>query len=177
MKNRKAGEPRNAHRRRTAVALVAIGCALAVGACGSSARPHGTGAGGGPLLKLAECMRSHGVPDFPDPRATGGLVIPSNINPDAPVFMSARQQCNRVVPGAAGPGAASSESRKLAFLKLAQCIRRHGLSNFPDPTSHPSPSGGGNALGGGGVFLVVPNPLTPAFKHAASACGFSVPSG
>ncbi len=177
MENRKAGKARNAHRRRTAAALVAIGCALTVGACGSSARPNDAGAGGGPLLKLAQCMRSHGVPNFPDPRATGGLVIPSNINPNAPAFVSAQQQCNRLVPAAAGPGSALSESRKLGFLKLAKCIRGHGLPNFPDPTTKPSPASGGNAVGGGGVFLVIPDPSSPAFKHAASACGFRLPAG
>jgi hypothetical protein len=27
------------------------------------------------------------------------------------------------------------------------------------------------------VFLLIPNPPTPAFKHAASVCGLHVPSG
>ena len=176
MQNRRAGESRSAHRPRTAVALVAIGCAMTIGACGSSARPSGAGAGGGPLLDLAQCMRSHGVPNFPDPQPGHGLVIPNSINPNAPAFVSAQRECNRVLP-AAGPGSAPSESRKLSYLKLARCIRRHGMPNFPDPTSNPSPAGGGNALGGGGVFLAIPNPPTAAFKHAASQCGFQLPSG
>ena len=103
-------------------------------------------------------------------------MIPSSINPDAPAFVSAQRACNKVVP-ATGPGSAPSESRKLDYLRVARCIRRHGMPNFPDPTSTPSPASGGNALGGGGVFLVIPNPPTPAFKHAAGACGLEVPSG
>jgi hypothetical protein len=159
-----------------AAALVAISCAVAVGACGSSARPGNTGAGGGPLLKLAQCMRSHGVPNFPDPRAGAGLVIPSNINASSPVFVSAQQECNKVVPTPAGPGSPSLEGRKLELLNVARCIRTHGVPNFPDPTTKPSPpAGGGNAIGGGGVFLVIPNPPSPTLKHAEQACGFRLP--
>ncbi len=77
-----------------------------------------------------------------------------------------------------GPAnAKGSESRKLQLLKLAQCMRRHGLTTFPDPTSSaPSapPSGGGIAFGSPGSFLSVPQSLidSPGFKQAATACGF-----
>jgi hypothetical protein len=71
------------------------------------------------------------------------------------------------------------------MLKLARCMRAHGVSSFPDPTSaRPSapPSGGGIAIGGGGSFLSVPQSLiqSPGFKHAAAAChfpGFGAGSG
>ena len=127
-------------------------------------------------MALARCMRSHGVPNFPDPQSGHGLVIPNSINVQAPAFVSAQRDCNRAII-VAGAGSVPSESRKLSELRLARCIRRHGLPSFPDPTSNPSPAGGENAIGGGGAFLVVPNPPTPAFKHAASACGFHLPSG
>jgi hypothetical protein len=120
-------------------------------------------------------MRSHGVPNFPDPRPNGGVVIPSNIDPNSPAFVSAQKACNKLVPSAAGPGSRTSESRKLELLALAKCIRRHGVPNFPDPTSHPSPTSGANAIGGGGAFLVIPDPPTPAFQHAISVCGFRLP--
>jgi hypothetical protein len=63
------------------------------------------------------------------------------------------------------------------MLKLAECMRQHGLSTFPDPTTSPPsapPSGGGFAFGTPGAFLSVPQTLiqSPAFRQAAAACGF-----
>ena len=42
------------------------------------------------------------------------------------------------------PGNASSESVKAQFLAYARCMRSHGVSDFPDPTTSP---GGGVARG------------------------------
>jgi hypothetical protein len=63
------------------------------------------------------------------------------------------------------------------MLKLAQCMRSHGISGFPDPTSSPPsapPKGGGLAFGSPGAFISVPQTLiqSPGFKQAAAACGF-----
>lgn len=126
-------------------------------------------------------MRSNGVPNFPDPAAGGGGVkIPlgSGINPASPAFQSARKTCSKLLPGG-GPGSATaSESQKRHLLKIAQCMRSHGVSAFPDPTSGPPagglPGGGGIAFGIPGAFLSVPGNLvdSPAFKQAAKTCGF-----
>ena len=64
------------------VALAAVSCVLAVAACGSSGSPSsaaGTGSGDTLALQFADCMRSHGVPNFPDPTfpSTGGRFIPA----------------------------------------------------------------------------------------------------
>jgi hypothetical protein len=122
-------------------------------------------------------MRAHGVPNFPDPTAGGPLVIPNDINTDAPAFQSAQRACSRLLPGG-GPGAASSESVRLSMLRVARCIRAHGLPTFPDPTSAPPSEGdqsGALALGRGGWFLVVSDPQAPAFRRAAAVCHFPIP--
>lgn len=49
-------------------------------------------------LKFAKCMRSHGVKDFPDPRAGGGLVMGGNVQSD-PHFNSAMQTCRPLLSG------------------------------------------------------------------------------
>jgi hypothetical protein len=123
-------------------------------------------------------MRSHGVPNFPDPGGSGGgIQIPSGsgINPSSPAFESAQKSCSKLLPGPT-PGGAGSETRKLALLKLARCMRSHAISSFPDPTSsRPTPpSGGGIAFGAPGSFLSVPQNLiqSPGFKQAAAACHF-----
>jgi hypothetical protein len=130
-------------------------------------------------------MRSHGVPNFPDPPAGGGGNIQigpnSGVNPQAPAFQSAQTACAKLLPGG-GPGRGpASEAMKLQMLRLAECMRRHGLSTFPDPTSKPPSPGNGTGLafGGGGSFIAVPQTIlqSPAFRQAASACGFPVPGG
>jgi hypothetical protein len=80
-------------------------------------------AGSGPKIqaaavKYAACMRSHGVPNFPDPQVStsgGGVGIKiggpgSEINPSAPAFKSAQASClplmRKFLPGGplpAGP--------------------------------------------------------------------------
>jgi hypothetical protein len=63
---------------------------------------------------------------------------------------------------------------------VAQCMRRHGISNFPDPSatfpSHP-PAGGGVISDRDGVILVFPDTIdeqSPLFTRAAAACGFQL---
>jgi signal transduction histidine kinase len=63
------------------------------------------------------------------------------------------------------------------WLGIAQCMRRHGISEFPDPTtSVPENIGSlGNVDDRDGAILVLPytvNQQSPAFIHAATACGF-----
>jgi hypothetical protein len=64
------------------------------------------------------------------------------------------------------------------MLRLSQCMRRHGLTNFPDPVATPphfgNGGGSGLAFGRPGSFIVIPGSIvqSPAFQQDASACGF-----
>jgi hypothetical protein len=164
---------------RLSLALLAVGSAAALAACGSSHKPnHSGGSKSNNGIEFSACMRAHGVPNFPDPGAGGGIQIGSNsgVNPQSPAFQTAQNTCFKLLPGG-GPGRApASESRKLQMLALARCMRRHGLSTFPDPTSSPpSPGGGlGIAFGAPGAFIAVPQTLlqSPGFQQAAAVCGF-----
>lgn len=53
-------------------------------------------------LKFAACMRSHGVPNFPDPKGSGAFLI-QGIDPNSPQVKSAQQACQSLLP-AGGPG-------------------------------------------------------------------------
>jgi len=59
------------------------------------------------LEKFSQCMRTHGIPDFPDPSG-GGLSIQikqaSDLNPRSPAFQSASKTCAKLagVPGLGG---------------------------------------------------------------------------
>jgi hypothetical protein len=63
------------------------------------------------------------------------------------------------------------------MLKIAQCMRRHGISQFPDPsTTMPSMTGfTGVVSDRAGVILIFPSTIdmqSPAFTQAATACNF-----
>jgi hypothetical protein len=87
------------------------------------------------------------------------------------------------IPGGLAPGSTTHPSAawlsKMA--KAAQCMRRHGIPDFPDPRTSvpanpfPAGSGGGVISNIQGVIFVFPDTLgmqSPAFAHAAAACRF-----
>jgi hypothetical protein len=53
------------------------------------------------MLKYAQCMRSHGVPKFPDPKAGGAFSLgtKAGVDPNTPQFKAAQQTCQKLVPG------------------------------------------------------------------------------
>jgi hypothetical protein len=56
-------------------------------------------------LRLAICMRSHGVPNYPD----GPITRSSGIDPNAPAFQRALQACRKHVQGAGRTPAPGSQ--------------------------------------------------------------------
>jgi hypothetical protein len=53
-------------------------------------------------LKAAACIRSHGIPDFPDPTFSGnGVHLPktAGINPHSPQVRAAEEACQSLIPG------------------------------------------------------------------------------
>jgi hypothetical protein len=155
-------------RLRPSIVLAVMSCVLALGACGSSGSPSsaaGTGSGDTLALQFADCMRSHGVPSFPDPGSPGGGPgSNSAINKQTPAFVSAEQTCNKLQPGGRPKGTPLPEAQRVAALAWAQCVRKHGVPDFPDPTF---PSSGGMFISAAPGF----DPESPAFKQAQAACG------
>ncbi len=49
-------------------------------------------------VRFAACMRSHGVPGFPDPGRDGVFTLPASINEQAPAFRHATRACQAVEP-------------------------------------------------------------------------------
>jgi hypothetical protein len=54
-------------------------------------------------IKYAHCMRTHGIPAFPDPSANGGFTLPNSIDQNSPIFQKAQRACEQLQPGFAGP--------------------------------------------------------------------------
>ena len=159
--------------------VLLLGCVL-LAACGSTGQPSGTATGAAssspsdPALQLARCMRAHGVSNFPDPRpGGGGIQLGPGVNPESPAFQSAKQACREFFPNHGTPPATSS-SERAAALKLSRCMRSHGVPQFPDPAFSP-PHNARAVLVMRGMVFAIPNsvdPNSPAFQHAARACGF-----
>jgi hypothetical protein len=158
-------------RRAGAVTALLAGLAIAAGACGSGnpAGPGPTQAGAGPAspsasqggaVAFAQCMRSHGVPDFPDPQ--NGHFLISGSDQSNPNFNSATQACQHLLgPGGATNGGGSNNSQLLAF---AHCMQTHGVPKFPDPTA-------GGAIG-------LPQGVdanSPQFQQAWQECQSKLP--
>jgi hypothetical protein len=84
-------------------------------------------------LAFSRCMRTHGVPSFPDPDAQGNL--PSfHAGVSKQISAAADVVCKHLLPSG-GTGTPQEQQQKFAFaLKVAQCLRTHGFPTFPDPT-------------------------------------------
>jgi hypothetical protein len=127
--------------RPSATAVIATaGLALLAAACGAS-KVGGSTNSESPTsqpLAFSHCMRSHGVPKFPDPNS-GGVWPKSQVELVAgnTRFETATQACGRLLPDG-GPGVAPSPAVvqliQTDMLKFARCMRSDGVSNWPDPT-------------------------------------------
>ena len=101
----------------------------------------GSGSSGASTLAeavaLSQCIRSHGVPTFPDPTQTpnGGYGYrTAGIDPNSAAFQGAIQACKALPSPWNTTGQQLTSAQQQAWLTWAQCIRVHGVPNFPDPT-------------------------------------------
>jgi hypothetical protein len=129
-------------------------------------------------VAFSRCIRSHGVPNFADPKVSGQTVrMGSPRTIESPAFQSALRSCQRLLPkGAPGPEPSSAQAQA-RMLKVSACMREHGISGFPDPSTSPpsNPAGNSAIIGSGGYFLAIPKSIdtnSPAFERAAAACNF-----
>ncbi len=177
------GPTRLRRRRRLRVtsllAALLVGLALTLAACGGGSDPgssnstsSSSSSGGSSgsssssqsgAVAFAQCVRSHGVPDFPDPQ--NGHFLISGSDQNNPNFQSAVQACQHLLPGGSatnGGGGGSNSSAELAF---AHCMQTHGVPNFPDPSSNGA--------------LAVPQGIdanSPQFQSAFQACSSLLPN-
>jgi hypothetical protein len=142
-----------------------------VGVSGASMSTQvGTGEDG---VEYTACMRSHGVPSFPDPNAQGEITITVSpaLNPSSPVFQKAEGDCQRLSPARKGLSPAKQQHVKEGALAFAACMRSHGVPHYPDPT-----------FGSGGMVAQKlgrsdGDPNSPVFRAAQKACQSNRVSG
>jgi hypothetical protein len=129
--------------RRTAAIIATAGLALLAAACGGSSGASNAGSANSQsptsqALAFSRCMRSHGVPNFPDPQSSG--VWPKSqvqLAAGNPRFQAATEACGHLLPDG-GPGVSPSpavvQQIQAAMTKFARCMRSDGVPNWPDPT-------------------------------------------
>lgn len=145
---------------------------------GSSSSPEGGRPSQQQMVAFSQCMRSHGVPEFPEP-VEGKLIVHNSnhnghatgINPESAQFQAAQKACAKFAPnGGKPPSPAEQAKAQEQALKFSQCMRTHGVPSFPDPEFF---HGGGAVrirIGGkrGGPSGIDPN--SPQFQAAQKAC-------
>jgi hypothetical protein len=143
---------------RTATAVIAtIVLVLLAAACGGG--PSSTGSGGSraggsagspSAIAYSACMRSRGVPNYPDPDSGGQLPKgdAQQFGVSTSRYQAAQQACQRLIPTCgslhqqeyqcmqkSNCPSALVQQMLTADRKLARCMRSHGVPNFPDPTT------------------------------------------
>jgi len=164
--------PPPARARTVAAVVAAASLVLLTAACGSipSSADSGTASSTGgstssqstssQQLAFASCMRSGGVPNFPDPssgefnKVTLARLANSNSR-----YQAASRACQHLLPT---PSVTQQRDEAAQALLFSNCVRTHGVTNFPDPGSDgriPDPASFGIDQG------------SPRFEAANQACG------
>jgi hypothetical protein len=153
--------------RAAAAVIASAGLALLAAGCGNGSGPAAgsggsAGAGGpttsGSFVAYSACMRSRGVPNYPDPDSSGQLPKPDahSLGVSSAQLRSTQQACRRVLPSTGRAISAGSITQCMMAddcprslvqhllneeRSFAGCMRADGVPNWPDPTvdSHGRP--------------------------------------
>jgi hypothetical protein len=144
----------------TAMAAAAL-LAAACGGGSSSSAAAGESTAYTKAVAYAQCVRSHGVPNFPDPDAEGQFPpIQTGRSVSQQALQSAQNACRQLQPGG-GTGSSQQQAKLTQTLNFARCMRSHGVPNFPDPST----SNGGIEYNMAGV-----DTHSPQYQSAQQAC-------
>ena len=150
-----------------------LGLSLLASACGGSPGSHvaqlststtrnsppSRGSTHDQALAYARCLRSHGVPLWPDPESSGSFdksrLTPHQLGVSSSQVGTAEKACRSSVP----TYSATQQPHVLALaLRFSRCMRAHGAANFPDPESNGA--------------IVIPHAMesSPAYLAALRLC-------
>jgi hypothetical protein len=121
----------------TVVALAATGCNVGLpGAARPTASP--TAANLVAIYhEVAQCVRDHGMPDFPDPTvdAQGQPHLPDGTaTPSASIVQACQPILNQIPPADRPAGTQPNDPAMMR--RFAQCMRAHGITDWPDPNAN-----------------------------------------
>ncbi|MGH3213964.1 MAG: hypothetical protein ACRDL9_05210 [Trebonia sp.] len=160
----------------SAAALLAAACSASPPSAGPGGSPNAGGSNSPSAVAYSRCVRSHGVPEYPDPNSSGQLpkITPGNeaqLGVSESRFTAAQAACQHLWPYQA-PTQAQQRQILADDLKFAACMRSRGLPKFPDPTNGPD----------GPRFVIHVssdgfNPNSPQILAKARACLRVLPAG
>lgn len=134
-----------------ALALLAAACSGSPSSAGPGGPPQAGGSSAAPsAVAYSACMRSHGVPNFPDPGSNGQVpkADPQQLGVSSSQLLAAQRTCQHLYPANGGALTANSlrqcyesyvcpqalvQQALNAGLKFARCMRSRGVANWPDP--------------------------------------------
>ena len=143
--------------RRTAAIIAMVGLAMLAAACAGSSGASNAGSTTSQsptspsAVGYSHCMRTNGVPNFPDPDSSGQLPKgdAQRFGVSSSRLQAARQTCQQLLPNNGGAINANSIQQCMmaddcpqALVQqvlneernFARCMRSHGVPNWPDPT-------------------------------------------
>jgi hypothetical protein len=92
--------------------------------------------------QYSQCLRDHGLADFPDPVIVDGrIALPDDASgasakEELRNNVAAQQACTPILdrlPASAQKGKAPTAQELQGMLQFAQCMRANGIPDFPDP--------------------------------------------
>ena len=161
------------------IALLTVACGGNSASSGSSGSSQAAGAApsaSSNLVDFAQCMRSHGIPNYPDPSSDSSGVDSSQLGVSDTVYESARTTCRQLYPqphANAGLTTAQQQQVEGQLVTFAKCMRSHGVPAFPDPNP------ASTIWGGSGQIFNVPssiNPNSSQLMSARNSCKSLMPS-
>ena len=159
-----------------ALAGAAAGCTGSSSTGRAGGAPHATAStNSSSAVAYSACMRTHGVANYPDPDSEGHLTKggAQQLGVSSSQFEAAQRACADLFPNIGGsfmdqfhgcveggvcPQALVQQALTL-MRNLAQCLRSHGVPNWPDPTISSRGAPFFDASGAG---------LTHAYTHSAA---------
>jgi hypothetical protein len=161
MKHIDPRERRPRHGLPAIVIVAAAALATLAAACNGGSSSGGSGGSSSPpgatrsssAVAYSACMRSQGVPKFPDPDSSGQLpkADPQQLGVSPSALQAAQRTCQHLLPNTAGSFRQQTQQCLLAGdcpqalvqqiltvqRRYARCMRSHGFPNWPDPTIDP----------------------------------------
>ena len=161
-----------------ALSLIAAGCGGSASSgvanvASTTTIEYGTSGANAEALSFARCMRSHGIANWPDPESNGAFdkskLRQLDVSPSRIRSIEERSCKDFFQNAGSGQATTITAADRTDYLKAADCMRRHGFADFPDPTFPDN-----------GVELNIPSSIdtnASTFKRAAETCTKLIPAG
>jgi hypothetical protein len=151
-----------------------VGLALLAAGCGGSSNAGASV--NSPLLAFSRCMRSHGLANYPDPSAGAHNAksrSAQQLGVSTSRLQAAQRACQHLLPAGVDDQFPPAEVQLLlpGMRSFSQCMRSHGVPNWPDPSTSSAGQPGFNLVGIRGL-----NSDSPQATTAIHECQHLLPS-